>query len=887
MALKNLKEYVPPIKAHNAGIVKIDQLELTGIDTAPADANLAAGRIYFDTSDDTFYGYDGTSWKSFIVTVSGGAGTWDALYASDKTLTINSTTLTFAGTHATGDTTTFTATGSGDCIKITNSGSGYDISGNSDAWSIITSGGVAVVELGSGATINAAGGAMTLGLTGTATTLAGTLTVDETSTFTGAVTATASIVITGTANTTVFTITDGDLLVDDGSITITDTDEGGALVITSSSTTADTATITAAGTTSGSVLRLVTANATLSGGYYIECYDGAAIDFSVGENGAIVVEGSAPGTDSLTLSLGDATITSGDLVVSAGSVDITEDSTTNVALVVATAGTSVDAVTITADALTGTEAALSISVDALVDGRGIKVENVGEALTSGELLTILNTENGELATKTGNVISVTSDLEEDSGTVTSNYDVALFSRVDTQAHASQYDAQGSVVKILKTLDKAAGTIVDAVIALEVESAVANSALPLGNTVKITEVGVGATALNIVAAGTGADDVHIAGSGAHTSDKAVLNVTASGNIATGGNIVRVDAGAIDANGGAVFVEFDFAGVANTNEPTGVLIDAGGKKMVALSVDADPVVGSVALFHSDAVIADNNGVVHITSAGAIADGAAALRVAVTGTPAAATCYGMEVDFSSVTATNDPVAIFVNGTGKDVTGIKVDTDNTDIEAVAISGTGALTSAGNMLLVTNDGEPAASANVVQFSFTGTATNTPTILDLYGTGKDCQAISSDTDNTATHAVAITGTGVLTSAGSMLYVANDATNATDSFMVKFALTGTDTNNMGVLSIDADTYGAAISIDQDGTSANDQVAIAINTDNSSTGDQVALNITMVDESKSYFAKFANAVTAWTSTKSPETDAEAGWLKIDVNGTPYFVPFYAAS
>jgi len=88
---------------------------------------------------------------------------------------------------------------------------------------------------------------------------------------------------------------------------------------------------------------------------------------------------------------------------------------------------------------------------------------------------------------------------------------------------------------------------------------------------------------------------------------------------------------------------------------------------------------------------------------------------------------------------------------------------------------------------------------------------------------------------------------------------------------------------------AINIDQDAnTSASTHAnAIVVNTDNAGTDDQCVLNITMVDEAKSYFAKFVNATTAWTSSKNPESDAEAGWIKIDVGGTPYFVPYYAAS
>jgi len=71
-----------------------------------------------------------------------------------------------------------------------------------------------------------------------------------------------------------------------------------------------------------------------------------------------------------------------------------------------------------------------------------------------------------------------------------------------------------------------------------------------------------------------------------------------------------------------------------------------------------------------------------------------------------------------------------------------------------------------------------------------------------------------------------------------------------------------------------------------IGLNIDTDNTAAGDQIALDVDLVDEAKSYFARF-NATTAWTSTKNPETEAEAGWIKIMVGSTAYFVPYYAAS
>ena len=93
--------------------------------------------------------------------------------------------------------------------------------------------------------------------------------------------------------------------------------------------------------------------------------------------------------------------------------------------------------------------------------------------------------------------------------------------------------------------------------------------------------------------------------------------------------------------------------------------------------------------------------------------------------------------------------------------------------------------------------------------------------------------------------------------------------------------------DAGSTAPGIRIDCDGNDGSNKViGINIDVDNADAGDQIALDIDQVDESKSYFARF-NATTAWTSSKDPETNAEAGWVKIMVGTTAYFIPYYAAS
>jgi hypothetical protein len=81
--------------------------------------------------------------------------------------------------------------------------------------------------------------------------------------------------------------------------------------------------IVAAATTSGTLLKLSAVEATLTTGLYIQCYDGAANDFSVGKYGATIIAGNASGTAALTVNAGDIVITSGFLVLSANAKGVT------------------------------------------------------------------------------------------------------------------------------------------------------------------------------------------------------------------------------------------------------------------------------------------------------------------------------------------------------------------------------------------------------------------------------------------------------------------------------------------------------------------------------------------------------------------------------------
>ena len=200
----------------------------------------------------------------------------------------------------------------------------------------------------------------------------GTLEVDGVSNLGGAVT------LPGSAGTTVFTVTAGDLVVSDGSLALTDADEAATLTVTNATATtfgaaADNGVVAfiGDGLTTGTLLHLSATEGTLAGGFYLKAWDETAdaTVFSVGEDGAVVIAGPGDGTDALTLTTGDLTISDGDLVVAGGDVNFTTDAgdtlniakgaapTTDVVLIAggSPATTAVDALAITLTTTDGTD----------------------------------------------------------------------------------------------------------------------------------------------------------------------------------------------------------------------------------------------------------------------------------------------------------------------------------------------------------------------------------------------------------------------------------------------------------------------------------------------------------------------------------------------------
>ena len=102
--------------------------------------------------------------------------------------------------------------------------------------------------------------------------------------------------------------------------------------------------ISATALTDGTILALDAVEATLTTGKYIDCYDGAASDFSVSKYGATVIAGSAAGTASLTQTAGDHVLTSGHVVLTSGTIKAAPQAivSANTAISVVTLATTIN-----------------------------------------------------------------------------------------------------------------------------------------------------------------------------------------------------------------------------------------------------------------------------------------------------------------------------------------------------------------------------------------------------------------------------------------------------------------------------------------------------------------------------------------------------------------
>ena len=305
----------------------------------------------------TFKYWNGTTWAS-VSAGGGGASSWDDLYASDKTMTISSDTVTFSLTHATNDGLTLTGSGgsAGNVLQITNAGTGKDINGTSGTWSVTKAGLATFVGVTSTSDFTTTGAAVDWDLVDNnasalsfdAAGKSGIINIVTTNgsegvsmsgylTVTGVVTASAGVVssegpntFTGTSNAAA-TVS----IVNDTATNIGAAADLGVVQISTESIT------------TGVLLNLSADETPMAGGYFFRCYsqDAGAAAFTIGEKGATVITGIATGTAALS-------ITAGNFVMSDGAMSLTQSADSAALTIVADSQTTTNVVDINADGLT-------------------------------------------------------------------------------------------------------------------------------------------------------------------------------------------------------------------------------------------------------------------------------------------------------------------------------------------------------------------------------------------------------------------------------------------------------------------------------------------------------------------------------------------------------
>ena len=659
-----------------SGVIRFEDPEI-------APSITSGERLIYTNSSNQLIFNNGTS-ETVIGASGSGVTDWDGLYDNDKTLLIDGGVLTFNVNANTGGLIiNHSASGAGAPFQIQNSGTGNDITGPS--WSIISTGSVGILELTSGGTINATDGALTIGKTATATTFPGT------------------VVITGTAGSDSLTLTNGDVLLSDASITLTDADNAASFAITNN--TASTAvistitgnglttgtgfrvtssgTITSAaeglvnivgtGITTGDALKIDLTEGTLTTGNYIRCYDdtGSVAVFTVAEDGITVIRGAAA-SDVLTLTNGDMVMSDGSLTITdadnAASFSLTNDTATT-ASIFAIAGSGAYTGSTTASFVTITPSGLTSGTAAYIVGAGL---NTGRLLhlaaddtqSTGVLLYVQSTGansantsgRGLLVDHTATAITSTLNKINDwaaflstrtvtTGTVADDFDLVSIIKTSVSNDAlSAFSETGSVLRIENAVTNTVGTVTSTSKGIEVVM----DSLGTGDGVEITHAATGGIALNVIGAATTVDDVLIACTGVKANNKASLQVTNNGATAAGGSILRVINTGTPAAATSYLVDFDYSGATMTNNPVGVYIHGGSSTAQALEVV------------STGASANNLGVISATTNGIVAAGGSVLRITSTGTPAAATSYLVDFDYTGATFTNNPDCVYIASAG-----------------------------------------------------------------------------------------------------------------------------------------------------------------------------------------------------------------------------------
>ena len=282
------------------------------------------------------------------------------------------------------------------------------------------------------------------------------------------------------------------------------------------------------------------------------------------------------------------TITAGDALVSDGSLAITDADNAATFSVTNATVTTANTVAITADAATS--------------GSILYIDNGGASLDTGFYINCNDDGTSDFTVGKDGATTITTAVNSTKALVVTG--------VQTSETLVNFDNTTGVIasdKAVLLLD-AGGNVADGGNILRI----APTGTPVAGSIGIEFVGASKVmqGLYIDADPTASSAAVINGGGALTNGYAVLHVSSDGNLASGGNTFKVTTAGTPASG-AMYAEFDFTGITDTNENVGVKIDAGGKKVIGLYVDADPIANSAVYFTSGAALAADKATLEVVS------------------------------------------------------------------------------------------------------------------------------------------------------------------------------------------------------------------------------------------------------------------------------------
>ena len=397
-----------------------------------------------------------------------------------------------------------------------------------------------------------------------------------------------AVVITGAASNDMFTITNGDAVMADGSLTITDADNAASLVVTNNSAAAnDMVTFISSGTTTGSLLRLTSTGTILTTGSVLEIVADTATTSGAGGAGRGVSTISA---DALTTGIAFNVSSLSNEAMTSGGLAKFEHSAS---------GTTVAAIT---GALVDiqssvTESGTSTQDYDLTSIKRTSIHNTAGTLTAqGSVLKIENVATETNATLTDTVVGLEVVMDVDG-------DGAGISVTTNQA------TTGVSIDVISSGATSTGSIT-----------VTNNALTTGTAMLLTSSGTIATTgdlLTLVANSATTSTGLLRISGTALTNGSAIEITGGGsNYLTAGNLVDIGMGAatvgsglvvtttgIYADAGVGVVNFvansattgDLVVLSATSQTTGNLILATGGGAALLSG------GSIARFNMGAAIA----------------------------------------------------------------------------------------------------------------------------------------------------------------------------------------------------------------------------------------------------------------------------------------------